>query len=76
MTNRCIEIMKLADMTYQFRESHPQISWNLVTESLKAQREFAKVDVLLTNEESQDMQVYITNYIVDSLMHELESKHR
>lgn len=75
MVDRCVEIMKLADSTYQFHKSYPQVSWNLITESLKVQREFAKVDVLLTNEESQDMQAYITSYIVESLMHELESKH-
>lgn len=64
MKSRCAEIMKLADKTYDQYKSYGNTIANAVIKSLKMQRQFVEVDILLTNEEKKDMKLYITSYIV------------
>ena len=71
MKSRCREIMKLADDTYNQYKCHGNLIANAVLESLKAQREFTKVDLLLTDEERKDMIIYVSTYIIQLLNNEL-----
>lgn len=68
MASRCREIMKLADNTYNQYECYGNAVAKAVMKSLKAQRDFVKIDLLLTDEERKDMIRYITTYILELFM--------
>lgn len=65
MRSRCTAIMKLADETYEHYKCYGKVIKDSVKKSLELQREFVKHDVLLSDEEKEDMRLYITTYIVD-----------
>ena len=65
MRSRCTAIMKLADETYEHYKCYGKAVKDSVKRCLEFQREFIKHDVLLSDEEREDMRVYITTYIVD-----------
>lgn len=71
MASRCREIIKLADDTYNQYVCYGHAVANAVMESLKAQREFARIDLLLSNEEKKDMVAYVTTYILELLCNEI-----
>lgn len=71
MASRCREIMKLADDTYNQYKCYGNAISDAVLKSLKAQREFARVDLLLTDKQRKDMIIYITTYIIELLNNEL-----
>lgn len=71
MTSRCREIMRLADSTYYQYKYYGNATSDAVLKSLKAQREFARVDLLLTDEQKKDMITYISTYIIELLNNEL-----
>lgn len=71
MTSRCREIMKLADDTYNQYKCYGNAIANAVLKSLKAQKEFVRVDLLLTSKEKEDMIIYITTYIIELLNNKL-----
>lgn len=64
MKSRCSEIMNLADDTYKQYETYGNAVADAVLRNLEMQKDFISVDILLTNEEKNDMRVYITSYIV------------
>lgn len=64
MKSRCSEIMNLADKTYEQYETYGNAVADAVLKSLKMQRVFVSVDVLLTNEEKNDMKAYITSQVL------------
>lgn len=68
MTSRYHEIRKLVDDTYTQYRCYGNAIAKPVMKSLKAQREFAKIDLLLTKEEKKDMIKYITTYILELFM--------
>lgn len=63
MKSRCVEIMKLADSTYDQYEHYKKITVKSVLECLKMQREFVEIDPLLSSSEKGEMELYITTYI-------------
>lgn len=74
MKSRCTAIMKLADETYDHYKCYGKAVKDSVKTCLEFQRGFIKHDVLLSDEEKEDMRLYITTYIVEILIHEhLES---
>lgn len=64
MTSRCVEIMKLADETYDQLKYYGNVVSDSVIKCLEMLREFVEIDILLTDAEREDMRVYITSYIV------------
>ena len=65
MISRCSEIMKLSEETYKHYKCYGKVVKDSVLKSLKFQRDFTKVDVLLSDEEREDMHLYITTFIID-----------
>lgn len=72
MKSRCREIMKLADSTYNQYKCYGNVIKDAVIRSLKAQIDFTKIDLLLSGDEEEEMQVYITTYIVDILLDQIK----
>lgn len=64
MTSRCVEIMKLADETYNQLKCYGDAVSDSVIKCLKMQRKFVETDILLADAERNDMRAYITSYIV------------
>lgn len=71
MKSRCREIMKLADDTYNQYKCYGSAIVNPVMESLRAQKDFVKIDLLLSDEEKKDMINYILTYIIELLIKEI-----
>ena len=65
MKSRCCEIMKLADKTYDQYRHYGKIVAKGVLASLMVQREFVENDLLLSDKEKGDMDMYITTYIAE-----------
>lgn len=72
MASRCREIMNLADNTYEQYECYGNVTQDAVIKSLKAQRDFVKKDLLLSENERNDMHTYITTYIIDILIDQIK----
>lgn len=70
MTSRCVETMKLADETYNQLKCYGDAVSDSVIKCLEMQRKFVKIDILLTDAEREDMQVYITSYIISFYLRE------
>ena len=74
MKSRCVEVMKLADITYDDYKSYGKIIAKHVLECLKTQRKFIENDPLLSDEEKGDMDMYITTYIAELYYDKASSK--
>lgn len=74
MKSRCCEIMKLADKTYDQYKCYGRSVARAVLASLMVQREFAENDLLLSDEEKGDMDMYITTYIAELYYDKASSK--
>lgn len=74
MKSRCIEIMKLANNTYDQYKYYGKVISRSVLEQLKVQREFVENDLLLSDEEKGDMDMYITTYISELYYDKASSK--
>nr|DAO12297.1 MAG TPA: hypothetical protein [Bacteriophage sp.] len=73
MTSRCVEIMNLADNTYNQYKCYGNVIEDAVTRSLEAQRDFTKIDLLLNGDEKDDMYTYITSYIISILLDQIKT---
>lgn len=74
MKSRCVEIMKLADSTYDQYKYYGKVDSRSILERLKIQREFVENDLLLSDEEKGDMDMYITTYIAELYYDKASSK--
>ena len=74
MKSRCIEIMKLADNTYNQYKHYEKILAEPILACLKSQREFVENDRLLSDEEKGDIDMYITTYIAQIYYDKASSK--
>lgn len=74
MKSRYIEVMELADDTYNLYKKYGSIVARSVLERLKMQREFVENDRLLSNEEKGNADMYITTYIADLYYDKVSSK--
>lgn len=74
MKSRCVEIMKLADSTYDQYKYYGKVVSRSILERLKIQREFVENDLLLSDEEKGDMDMYITTYIAELYYDKASSK--
>ena len=74
MESRCVEIMKLADNAYDWYKYYGKVILKSVLEQLKLQRKFVENDLLLSDEEKGDMDMYITEYIVQLYYDKASSK--
>lgn len=72
--SRCTAIKKLATETYNQYICYGNVIKDATLASLKAQKAFVEKDALLSDNEREDMRLYITTYIIEILIYEfLES---
>lgn len=69
MTSRCIAIKKLATETYNQYVCYGDVIKDAILASLKAQKAFVERDVLLSDEEREDIRLYITKYITEIILY-------
>lgn len=74
MKSRCNKLMELADNTYNEYKCYGEILSETILACLKFQKEFAENDLLLSDEEKGDIDMYITTYIAQIYYDKASSK--